>query len=120
MRPGLFFLFANIFPLHFAPLSGFKTGQAICEMFLKPLNKLACRVSPCQQSLFQLDEKERTRVDSLLSTRNPLLGDSFKPRPSLDRTRRRHIDFRTEGSLLTLAISKIGCARCLKLFDQSD
>ena len=27
----------------------------------------------------------------------PLLGDSFKPRPSLDRTPTRDIDFRTEG-----------------------
>ena len=39
----------------------------------------------------------RNRVKSLLSMRKPLLGDSFKPRPSLDRTPRRQTDFRTEG-----------------------
>ena len=40
----------------------------------------------------------RNCVNSLLNMRKALLGDSFKPRPSLDRTPRRHIDFRTEGS----------------------
>ena len=37
----------------------------------------------------------------------PLLGNSFKPSPSLDRTSRPHIEFRTEGSILTFALSKI-------------
>ena len=32
--------------------------------------------------------------------RKLLLGNSFKPRPSLDRTPRRHIDFHTEGSIV--------------------
>ena len=31
----------------------------------------------------------------------------FKARPTLARTPRRHIDFRTEGSILTFALSKI-------------
>ena len=38
--------------------------------------------------------------------RNRLLGDSFKPRPSLDCTPRRHIDFRTEGMILSFTLSK--------------
>ena len=46
-------------------------------------------------------------VQSLLSMHKLLLGDSFKPTPSLDRTSGCHIDFRTEGSVLTFALSKI-------------
>ena len=49
----------------------------------------------------------RNRVKSLLSMRKPLLGDSFKPRLSLDRAPRRHIDFRTEGSILTFFLLNI-------------
>ena len=49
--------------------------------------------------------ERKDSAETVLS--NPLLGDSFKPRPSLDRTPRRHIDFRTEGSILTFTLSKI-------------
>ena len=38
--------------------------------------------------------------------REPLLGDKVKPRPSLDHTPRRHIDFCTEGSILNLRFVK--------------
>ena len=46
-------------------------------------------------------------VKHLLKIHKPLLGDSFKPRPGLDRTPRRHIDCRTEGSILNFTLSKI-------------
>ena len=52
-------------------------------------------------------ERKDSAEKSLLSMRKPLLVDSFKPRPSLDRTPRLHVDFHTEGSILTFALSKI-------------
>ena len=65
----------------------------------------------CQQSLSYNSTKKKglciNRVKSLLSMRKLLLGHSFKPRPSLYRTPRRHIDLHTEGSILTYALSKI-------------
>ena len=62
----------------------------------------------------------RNRVTSLLSMRKPLLGNSFKASPSLDRTPSRHVEFPTEGSILTFALSKKRCARSLNRFDRSD
>ena len=62
----------------------------------------------------------RNRVKSLLNMSKPLLGDSFKPRPSLDSTPRRSIDFHTEGSLLTFTLSKVWCSRCPNRFDRND
>ena len=61
----------------------------------------------------------RNREKSVLSMRKPLLGNSFKPRPSLDCAPRRHVDFPTEGSILSFSMSKIWCAHCLKRFDRS-
>lgn len=49
----------------------------------------------------------------------PLLGDSFKPWLSRSYSGRR-IDFRTKGSILTFALSKIGWLRRLNQFDRSD
>ena len=79
------------------------------------LLKLYWKASECQNDVLHpanraLTRKKgscRHRVNSLLSMRNPLLGDSFKPRSILDRTPRCHIDFRTEGSILAFALSKI-------------
>ena len=49
----------------------------------------------------------RNSVRSSLSMRKSLLGNNVKPMPSLDCTLRRPIDFRTEGLILTFALSKI-------------
>ena len=62
----------------------------------------------------------RNRVNSLLSVCKPLFEDFFKPRPRLDRNPKRHIDFRTEGSIVNFASSKKRCVRCLNRFDRSD
>ena len=65
---------------------------------------------PCRQSLSWLNEKERTLQKScsvFIENTQAVAWDSLKPRPSLDRTPKRHIGFRTEGSILTFALSKI-------------
>ena len=88
---------------------------------------LALCFHPASRAFLIFDEKEKEK--SLSKTRytaskrgyaeivlslywvcamcKPLLGDSFKSRSSRDRTPKCQIDFRTEGSILTFALSKI-------------